>query len=128
MGKKRILIDTNIFVDYLRNHKPAIDFFENFVGKNEVFFSAITETELLVGKENDNDEKREKLLHFLYQLNKIKVDNPLVLVAGDIGRTYKISVPDAIIAATAITNNLLLITKNVKDFKKISDINLLSPY
>jgi len=34
---------------------------------------------------------------------------------------------DAIIAATAISDNLHLITRNVDDFKK-TDVNLINPF
>ena len=36
--------------------------------------------------------------------------------------------PDAIIAATAINHNLILITRNVADFKKITRLKVLNPY
>lgn len=128
MEEKTILIDTNIFIDHLRNFEPAVAFFNSLLGHENIFFSAITETELLAGKHNNITEKREKLLHFLFRWNKIPVDNPLVLLAGDISRKYDVEVPDAIIAATAILNNAELITKNIKDFKKIPTLRVRMPY
>ena len=56
------------------------------------------------------------------------VDNPISLLAGDIGRRYGLAVPDAVIAATALMNNAELITKNIKDFKKITELRQRSPY
>jgi len=35
---------------------------------------------------------------------------------------------DAIIAATAIADNLILITRNVDDFKFIPNLKVLNPY
>lgn len=128
MEKESILIDTNVFIDHLRNFKPAVAFFESIIGRPNIFFSAITETELFAGKENNDLEKREKLLHFVYQWNKIKVDNPLAAMAGDISRKYGLSVPDAIIAASAIINDLTLITRNIKDFDKVQNLSIKSPY
>lgn len=43
-------------------------------------------------------------------------------------KKYKIKLPDAIIAATAIVNNLVVITRNVKDFEIIKDIYVVNPY
>ena len=120
-----MLIDTNLFVDHLRNYAPAVDFFEHL---NDASFSAITESELLAGTANNSAEKRDKLLHFLRRWKKISVDNPLVMVAGDLSRNHGIEIPDAIIAASALVHNLELITRNVKDFKDIPHLRVRSPY
>lgn len=128
MEKKVILIDTNIFVDHLRNFMPAVKFFESIAEREDVYFSAITEAELIAGKANDDESKREKLLHFLYRWEKIPVDNPLVVVAGDLARRHNLSVPDAIIAATALSGSSQLITKNIKHFRVIPGLIIKSPY
>lgn len=128
MEKENILIDTNIFVDHLRNFSPATEFFESIVGRENIYFSAITEAELIAGKANDDAGKREKLLYFLHRWNKIPVDNPLVILAGDLSRNHKIAIPDAIVAATAIISNAELITKNTKDFKNIPNLRIKLPY
>ena len=121
-------IDTDIFVDHLRNFKPALDFFESLQKKEGVFFSAITEAELIAGSENNNPEKKEVLLCFLLCWNKIEVNNPIAVLAGDLKRKYNIILPDAIIAATALHHDLELLTRNIKDFKKIKDLVVKAPY
>jgi len=123
-----MLIDTNIFVDHLRNYKPAVHFCESIAERDDIIFSAITETEFLIGKVNDDAMKREKLLHFLNRWNKKVVDNPISLLAGDMGRKYGLAVPDAIIAATALINNAELMTKNTRDFRKVKELGQKSPY
>ncbi|MEK6861663.1 MAG: type II toxin-antitoxin system VapC family toxin [Nanoarchaeota archaeon] len=123
-----ILIDTDVFIDNLRNYAPSIKFFESLIGRNDILFSSITEAELLAGKINDNPEKREKLLHLLHYWNKIPADNPIAELAGDICRKYNLTIPDAIIAASAILNNAELITKNARDFQKISGLKSQTPY
>jgi len=40
-------------------------------------------------------------------------------LAGDLKRKYNFLLPDAIIAATALHNNMEILTRNLKDFKKI---------
>jgi len=39
-------------------------------------------------------------------------------------KSHTLNIPDALIAATAIENNLELFTLNVKDFKYISELKL----
>lgn len=123
-----ILIDTNIFVDFLRGYKPAIEFFESIIGEENVIFSAITESELVCGKECGDYLKKEKLLHFLYSWNKIPVTNQIAVLAGDISREYGLLIPDAIIAATAIVYKAELLTKNTKDFKSVDNLSIREPY
>src|SRR3989338_884497 len=100
-----ILLDTSIFVDHLRNHNPSVIYFESIEGREDIIFSAMTETELIAGKANDDGLKKEKLLHFLHQWDKKVIDNPTAVLAGDISRMHGLRVPDAIIAATALINN-----------------------
>lgn len=120
------IVDTNIFIDHLRNHKPATNWLEK--NTNELAFSAITETELLCGNSNNHKESRELLMQLLSKHTKIIIDNPLAEIAGDIARKYQISTPDSIIAASALCHNAELVTKNVKDFKKIPKLRVISPY
>ena len=127
MGSQAIILDTCIFIDYLRGYTPAAAFIEN-VNPEQVIFSAISEAELLRGSYNNDPKIREKLLHFLAIFEKIDVTNPIALKGGDISRWYNIKVPDAIIAATAIHENALLVTKNVKDFMGITGLELKEPY
>ena len=123
-----ILIDTNVFIDFLRNHQPAVKFFESVFGMDDILFSAITESELVAGKECDDYNKKEKLLHFLHSWKKIEVSNQIAVLAGDIVRKYDVHLPDAIIAASAIIFKAELMTKNTKDFQKIENLKIRNPY
>ena len=46
----------------------------------------------------------------------------------ELRKKYKIKLPDAIIAATAIVYNLILVSLNITDFNKIEGINIINPY
>jgi predicted nucleic acid-binding protein len=46
----------------------------------------------------------------------------------ELRKKYRIKLPDAIIAATAIVHELTLITRNTPDFKSINGLKLLSPW
>lgn len=59
---------------------------------------------------------------------EIPIDNPLVQIAGDFRRNYKIAMPDALIAASAFSANAVLVTRNVRDFEKIEGLKLQVPY
>ncbi len=121
-----IVIDTDIFIDFLRNMAETSNFIEQNI--DDIAFSAITEAELLSGRECNDKDIKEKLLHFLSQFEKIPVDNPLVQVAGEFRRKYEIEVPDALIAATAFMVNATLYTRNIKHFEKVKEITVRKPY
>ena len=121
------IIDTSIFIDHLRNHLPASTW---LISQNseEMLFSAITETELLAGQANNDESRRERLMHMLQQYTKVVIDNPVASLAGDLRRKYQILTPDAVIAASALLCHAELITKNVKDFKKVPGLRISAPY
>ena len=124
-----ILLDTDILVDYFRKYEKAQRFFEELRKIDcVVYFSAITETELLAGKECNVIEIRTKLLDFLSNFTKISVNNQIAMKAGDFRRRYMIKTPDAIIAATAFATKSDLVTRNAEDYKKIKEITLKIPY
>lgn len=122
-----LLLDTDIFIDYLRGEVHSKDLIKNLLN-DEVFFSAITETELLAGRECNNQKKREDILHLLSVFNKIVVDNKIAQMAGDIRRNYNITIPDAIIAASTISTESTLLTRNIKDFEIIIGLKIKKPY
>ena len=123
-----MIIDTDIFIDHLRDYAPATQFLRSLQNRDDVLFSAITETELIAGKENDDSVRRQELLHLLKQWTKLSLNNPVAMFAGDLRRECGISIPDAIIAATARAHNAELITRNVKDFKRVPELRVRSPY
>ncbi|MFY8003432.1 MAG: PIN domain-containing protein [Chitinophagaceae bacterium] len=50
------------------------------------------------------------------------------LTTAELRKNFKIKLPDAIIAATAIVNELTLITRNTNDFKHINILRTINPW
>ncbi|MBN2893610.1 MAG: PIN domain-containing protein [Bacteroidales bacterium] len=46
----------------------------------------------------------------------------------EIKQKYNLKLGDSIIGATAILNDLIVVTRNEKDFKKIPDLSVLNPF
>jgi predicted nucleic acid-binding protein len=57
----------------------------------------------------------------------IKVNRFIIKQTIVLRKTYRIKLPDAIIAATALVYNLTLITHNVKDFENIQGLTVVKP-
>lgn len=126
-----IVIDTDVLIDMFRNHIPAVDFFNLLIEdyqQNEILFSTITTIELIAGSYCTNFGYRENTLHFLSNLNEVSISNKIAVLSGDIKREYHLTLPDAIIAATAITEDATLITRNIKDFERVKGLKLRRPY
>ncbi len=122
------LLDTNIFIDHLRGYAPALKFFESSAEADDIIFSAITEAEIISGKECGDTQKKEKVLHFLHRWEKIEVSNPIAVLAGDLCRENGLCLTDALIAATAMTYQAELLTKNRKDFERVPKLIIRAPY
>lgn len=59
--------------------------------------------------------------------NVIYIDNKIIEKTIDIRRQKAYKIPDAIIAATSISQNFTLISENDKDFIHIQNIQYLNP-
>ena len=124
-----VVIDTDIFIDYFRKFEKAVKFFEDIRnGDYLIYFSAVSETELVSGEECNRVEVKSKLLNFLSNFNKVFINNQIAVRAGDFRRLHYIKIPDALIAATAFAMKADLITRNVNDFKNIKEITIKVPY
>lgn len=124
-----IVLDTDIFVDFFRSFEKALRYFEELKDSdNIVYYSAVTEAELISGKECDKIDKKMKILDFLSNFAKVNVNNEIAIKAGDISRISNVETADAIIAATAFFMKANLVTRNVNDYKNIKEITLKVPY
>ena len=124
MGKE-YLIDTNAVIDYLDNKLPdkAGELMEGIDSR----ISVITRMEPLSWP-GASQEQTLILNEFINASEVFALEEPVIVKAVDIRKTFKSKLPDAIIAATAIVNNLSLITRNTKDFEKIEGLNVINPY
>ncbi|MCD4792036.1 MAG: type II toxin-antitoxin system VapC family toxin [Bacteroidales bacterium] len=123
MGK-RYLIDTNVIIYLSADKIPEKG--KEFVIKiidEQPEISVITKIELLGFK-----NVPEVITEFTKIAKNYSVDNEIVEQTIRLRKEYKIKLPDAIIAATAINYNLTLITRNEKDFEKISEVKVINPF
>jgi len=66
-----------------------------------------------------NDEKSEKVRSFLDSLEIINADRSIVEECIRIRKARKLKIPDCIIAATALSKNLELVTRSENDFMAV---------
>lgn len=111
------LADTNALIYLLNGNSCMSSFLDNTLA-----FSVISEMELLsFSGITESEEKNIKSL--LHDCTELFITNEIKERTIDIRKKYKTKLPDAIVAATAIENNLPLITAD-KGFNQIKELNL----
>ena len=125
------LLDTNTCI-FLKNKKPlhVLDKLKSCIDSG-VHISTITVAELQFGVYNsENIEKnRISLIEFLAPFNILDFDDAdseqFGKIRADLKKRGQIIGPyDMLIAAQAITKNLILVTNNTKEFSRIENLKL----
>lgn len=83
--------------------------------------STITLTELLAFP-GITEAEEERLKAFLQTTRTVSVGWRIAELAGHIRRTYRVKIGDSLIAATAWHENTVLVTRNVRDFRRIKEV------
>ena len=124
------LLDTNICIYFLRG-KLNLNNFVKGQWRDGCCISEVTVLELRYGAENSNNpiKHHEAVDLFLNGLTILPIGIAIDTYAKEKVRFKKAGMPfhdefDLIIGASAISNNLILVTDNVKHFKDFVGINI----
>lgn len=123
---ERYLIDTNVISGYFSASFDAASLrFLDSVIDAVPNLSVITQIELLCWKTDQKIE--QKIKSFTDECNIFELTPDVIDQCVCLRRKRKIKTPDAIIAATAICNEFILITNNTRDFGSIKGLKLINP-
>lgn len=117
MNGINFLADTNAILYFLSGNRCM----ETFISCNFAV-SIISEMELLSYSKMTSDEET-KIQGFLDQNRLVSITDDIKRRTIQIRKNYNIKLPDAIIAASAIENDLVLITADT-GFEKIKELKL----
>lgn len=117
----KLLLDTNIVIDYLNGNQNARQFFDR---TPKPAISIITYMETLIGA---GDELKDATRAFLKTLEIIQITEEIAELAINLRQTRRLKLPDAIILASAQNIGATLVTRNTKDFGD-GEIGVLVPY
>jgi len=123
---RRILVDTDIVIDFLRGDQQAISHFKAEL--DSLCFSAITVAEIYTGIQSKKEETEVERLFSIF---------PVIAVTGETAReagrfiklyrpSHSVEIPDALIAATCLVSDSQLHTLNVKHYPMFN--GLKPPY
>jgi predicted nucleic acid-binding protein len=119
-------IDTNVASDYFSASLPKDSLrFLDSVMDAVPNLSVISQIELLCRKTDKRTE--QSIQAFINDSNIFDITPEVIRLCVAIRKSRKIKTPDAIIAATALAHNFILITSNTKDFSNIKGLKILDP-
>jgi predicted nucleic acid-binding protein len=113
----RILVDTDVLVAHLGGQRRFDP------GDAEIYVSTITRAELLASRASDYGP----IMRVLDASREVALDAAVVERAGRIRRLTGVRLGDAIIAASAIEHDLMLVTTNIWAFKGIDGLDATAP-
>jgi tRNA(fMet)-specific endonuclease VapC len=110
-----LLVDTDVLIDHLRGTRrlPA---------NERLGVSAVSRCELFAGA-----DEPQRLRRFLWPMVELAVDSSIAELAGVTRRRTGIATPDALIAATALTHNIPLMTRNRRHFDRVGGLRVVTP-
>lgn len=122
------LLDSNIIIDYLEGKMPlhVLDRMDKIID-NKAKISVVTQMEILgwFGATSVQLKLPNEFVADAIVLDLIPdVINRTIMIR----QRFKIKLPDAIIAATALVYDLTLLSRNVGDFKNISGLKIINPF
>ena len=126
----KYLLDTNICITLVneRPKKVLAHFKRHSLG--DIGISSITASELAFGVAKSASSKNSAALEaFLLPLNVVDYDAGAAMIYGDIRATLEkqgktIGPLDMLIAASALSRQLILVTNNEKEFRRISKLKV----
>lgn len=117
-------LDTNAIIYYLKDDPYAVAFLGDVIeSESTLYASAVTEIELF-GYAGITINEMLKIEEILKTMTVISVDSRLARVAGALRSEYGLKTADSAIAATALATGTLLVTRNVKDFKRVANLKI----
>ncbi|MBW6533599.1 MAG: type II toxin-antitoxin system VapC family toxin [Mariniphaga sp.] len=124
----RYLIDSNTVIDYIAGLHPekALKWLNQIIDE-EINVSVITKIEVL-SYNPDIEDNYQILIEFFESTAVFSLTEEIVDRTICLRQKQKIKLPDAVIAATALVNELTLISRNTKDFKNIKGLEIVDPY
>lgn len=119
------LVDSNVIIDLLNGNFN--DNAKSFLFNIQPVISVINQIEIFSKKGLKSPELAQLQL-FTQQSEILYVDQYIAGITIQLRLNYRMKLPDAIIAATALSKQLTLLTHNLADFQNIRDLEIIDPH
>ena len=128
------LLDTNTIIYFFKGMGIISKNLFN-ISPKDIFIPSIVVYELEVGiaKSNDSQKRQEQLKRLLSQINIIDFTQKEAVQSAKIRADLEkkgtpIGSIDVLIAGCAKANNLILVTRNTKEFQRVENLQVLDWY
>ncbi|MFN0049825.1 MAG: PIN domain-containing protein [Cytophagales bacterium] len=122
---EKIILDTNILIEMSKSNMEIIHKITNY-NRDTIFITSIIYVEYLNGVFNKETMPQAKKLlqNFKTLHSNVETDNIFIQLFEKYSLSHKPSIPDMLIASSAIYYNAKLFTLNKKDFTFIEGLQL----
>jgi predicted nucleic acid-binding protein len=119
-----MLIDSNVIIYAAQPEHQAI---RDLISEQSPAVSAVSYIEVL-GYHRLTEEARHYFEDFFAAAQVLPITNEVVEQAMRLRQSRRMTLGDALIAGTALVNNLVLVTRNIEDFNWVEGLQLLNPF
>lgn len=122
-----MLIDSNIVI-YAAD--PGDTLCGPYAEREDAVISTVTRIEVLGFPRfaEMSENQKERLEEIINTMLEAAIDEPVIRRAIAIRRIRRIGLADAVIAATALSRDIPLVTRNEEDFKDIPELTIINPF
>lgn len=118
-----IILDSNVIIYFSDSRQENL---RKWLKDQSIMVSAVSQVEVL-GFHKITRSEKDLATHFFSKCQVVEINQQIIHKAIHLRQQKKMSLGDAIIAATALTEKLPLVTANIKDFQHIKDLELIDP-
>lgn len=119
-----MLLDSNIIIYASQLENAQI---RQFIGEHDIVVSAISYVEVL-GYHRLTEDYRFYFEEFFGVVEVLPISNAVLDQAVALRQIRRMTLGDAIMAATALVYGKTLVTRNIDDFRWIAELTLINPF
>ena len=122
-----MMLDTNIVIAYLSGEPALVNRLSRWKEDGvQLLLSIVAETEVLSFPGWSEEECRAMQVFLAENFTSVPFERGISSITSRIRRETRLKFPDAAIAASALYTHAPLVTRNVRDFKRIAALDIVT--
>ncbi|MBF0602883.1 MAG: type II toxin-antitoxin system VapC family toxin [Nitrospirae bacterium] len=122
------LMDTNVLICFLNGYPDALFRERTLAAFSQASAVSVVTVIELLGWRKHTEQSRWSARGLLECLDELPLERRVVATTIELRSRHAIRLGDAIIAATALTHGLPLMTRNIDDFRNVDGLPLINPF